>query len=273
MKPYFEQDGITIYHGDCREILPTIGRVDCTVTSPPYNQLGDMPETPTGMWAQTNGGSGFPRIWRSAGYSDSMDEYEYQEWQRETFSAIAWLTNPTGSLFYNHQVRWRDGKCLHPLNWFYPTDWHLRQEIIWDRGGGMMMNARMFVRYDERILWFVRGDRWKWNQESVGHGTIWRIAREQQQQGKEHPVAYPIEIPKRCIAAATDPGDVVLDPFMGSGTTLRAAKDLGRKAIGIELEEKWCEVAAKRMSQSVLPLYEGWADTGWMVKSGYVEEK
>lgn len=116
----------------------------------------------------------------------------------------------------------------------------------------MMFNARMFVRFDERILWFVRGKTWTWNQSEVGRGTIWNIAREQQKQGKKHPVAFPEELPARCIGAASNHGDVVLDPFMGSGTTLRAAKDMGRRAIGIEIEEKYCEIAANRMGQEVL---------------------
>ena len=114
-----------------------------------------------------------------------------------------------------------------------------------------MMNARMFCRFDERILWFVRGS-WKWNQDAVGYGTVWNIARAQQQQGKIHPVGYPQDIPGRCIQASTEPGDLVLDPFMGGGTTLRAAKDLGRRAIGIELEEKYCQLAADRMAQDNL---------------------
>jgi site-specific DNA-methyltransferase (adenine-specific) len=110
------------------------------------------------------------------------------------------------------------------------------------------------------------GGKMRWN--GGGNRAVWthNIARE------EHPTAKPLSLLKELVSLFTDPGETILDPFMGSGTTLRAAKDLGRKAIGIEIEEKWCEVAAKRMSQSVLPLYEGWADTGWMVKSGYVEE-
>ena len=117
----------------------------------------------------------------------------------------------------------------------------------------MMFNARMFCRFDERILWFTKS-KWKWNQPSASHGTVWRIARKQQQQGKLHPVAFPDEIPKRVISATTEENDTVLDPFMGSGTTLRAAKDLGRRAIGIEIEEKYCEIAAERLRQKVLPL-------------------
>lgn len=72
--------------------------------------------------------------------------------------------------------------------------------------------------------------------------------------GKKHPVAFPKELPARCIAAASNHGDVVFDPFMGSGTTLVAAKQLGRRAIGIELEEKYCEIAVQRLAQEVLPL-------------------
>ena len=112
------------------------------------------------------------------------------------------------------------------------------------------MNARMFCRFDERILWFDKGSH-KWNQSAVGLGTVWDINKAQ---NKVHLVAYPKELAARCIAAVTDETSTVLDPFAGSFTTLRAAKDLGRRAIGIEIEERYCEIAAKRMSQEVLPL-------------------
>ena len=253
MIPYYEQDGITIYHGDCREILPGLAGISCVVTSPPYNQLGAIGENPSGLWADRSGGLGFIEAWRHGGYSDDMGEPEYQQWQNALFGAVRNATTSTASLFYNHQLRWRDGQCLHPVDWFTPTGWNLRQEIVWDRAGGMMFNARMFCRFDERILWFVRGDTWTWNQESVGLGTIWRIPRAQ---NKEHPVAFPQEIPARCIAATTTIGDLVLDPFMGGGTTLIAAKNLQRRAIGIEIEERYCEIAARRLDQGVLDLGE-----------------
>jgi site-specific DNA-methyltransferase (adenine-specific) len=256
MTPYYQKDGQTIYLGDCRDILPTLGPVDCVVTSPPYNQLGSrIPKKPSGMWGQSGGGSGFSRAVNLNGYPDDIDEGEYQKLQNEIFGLVK--RSDLASLFYNHQVRWRNGCILHPIKWFSPEGWVLRQEIIWDRGGGMMMNARMFCRFDERILWMT-GDKYIWNQNLVGKGSIWRISREQQQQGKTHPVEFPIEIPTRCIAATSDVGSTVLDPFMGSGTTLRAAKDLGRKAIGIEIHEPYCEIAAKRLEQGVFDFGSEW---------------
>jgi DNA modification methylase len=180
-----------------------------------------------------------------------MDEGDYQAHQNALFSAIKRVCRLDASLFYNHQLRWRDGVCLHPVRWFSPQGWNLRQEIVWARGNGMMLNARMFVRTDERILWFV-GDEWKWNQSAVGVGTVWRVPPMQSQQGKVHPVEYPITLPARCIAATMAKGDLVLDPYMGGGTTLRAAKDAGMRGIGIEREERYCEVAARRMEQESL---------------------
>lgn len=260
--PYYDHDGVTIYHGDCREVVSAIqpGSVSLVVTSPPYNQMTGHTKPPSGMYKDSHAGAGFFRAWAERGYSDDMNEQEYVVWQNTLFADLGAVCRDDASLFYNHQVRWRDGECLHPVQWFTPDGWRMRQEIIWNRGGGMMFNARMFVRFDERILWFVRGDTWKWNQSLVGLSTIWNVARQQQQQqqqGKLHPVAFPVELPARCIAAVTDPGDTVIDPFMGSGTTLVAAKSLGRRAVGIEIEERYCEVAAKRLSQAVMPLDAG----------------
>ena len=253
MKPYFTDSTgrIVIYHGDAADVAPTLANISAVVVSPPYNQLDGVANKPSGLWGKTSGGAGFLRSWVARGYADKMDESEYQAWQNRLFASIGKACNGSASLFYNHQLRWRHGECLHPVQWFHPPGWSLRQEIVWDRRGGMMFNARMFCRFDERILWFTRGT-WKWNQSSVGIGTVWSIAREQSQTGKAHPVSYPIEIPSRCISAATDSDDIVLDPFMGSGTTLRAAKDLGRRAIGIEISERYCEIAAKRLQQEVL---------------------
>jgi site-specific DNA-methyltransferase (adenine-specific) len=239
----------TMYLGDCREIVSTLADIACVVTSPPYNQLESLStRTMTGLWGDKSGGAGFVDAWVENGYADKVPEAEYQEQQRDLFSLIAAACLPDASLFYNHQLRWRDGVCLHPIQWFTPANWSLRSEVIWDRAGGMMFNARMFVRFDERILWFVRGrEGWKWNQEHVGLGTIWRIPRAQ---NKDHPVAYPVELPTRCILATTSPGDIVLDPYSGSASTGVAAVTNGRRYIGIEREEKYFDAACRRIEDA-----------------------
>jgi DNA modification methylase len=241
-----EQIGLaTLYFGDCREIIPQLSNINCVVTSPPYNQLEGLKGGATGLWGDTAGGKGFVDAWIESGYADDVPEEAYQQEQCDLFAALASVCADDASLFYNHQLRWRDGYCLHPIDWFKPENWRLRSEVIWDRGGGMMFNARMFCRFDERILWFVRGKQWKWNQGSVGLGTIWRIAKAQ---NKEHPVAFPIEVPARCIAATTDPGDTVLDPYSGSASTGVAAVRAGRRYIGIERDEKFFELGCQRLA-------------------------
>jgi site-specific DNA-methyltransferase (adenine-specific) len=237
----------TMYLGDCREVVPQLSDIACVVTSPPYNQLEGLNKPATGLWGDKRGGKGFVDSWAANGYADDVPEDEYQEAQRDLFNRISLACRPDASLFYNHQLRWRDGICLHPAIWFQPHQWRLRSEIIWDRGGGMMFNARMFCRFDERILWFVRGKEWKWNQDQVGLGTIWRVPKSQ---NKEHPVAYPTALPLRCILATTDPGDIVLDPYSGSASTGVAAVETGRRYIGIEREPKYFDAACKRIENA-----------------------
>lgn len=255
IKPYYERAGIVIYNADCLDVLPTLeaGSVACTVTSPPYNTLGSrIPEKPSGMHAN----NGWLAKVRRTGYADDMTEDEYTEWQRAIANAIHHVTASGGALFYNHKLRYRDLRLLHPIDLVRSFDgWTLRQELIWDRAGAVAFNARMFAPSDERIYWLVKdGADFVWNQEAASFLTVWRMIPPRGIDG--HPCPYPEELARRCIAAASRPGDVILDPFMGSGTTLRAAMDLGRRAIGIELSEAYCEIAARRLSQEVLPLME-----------------
>lgn len=236
----------TVYLGDSREIVQSLNGVACVVTSPPYNQLGATAK-PSGLWKANSFGNAVTQDWAEKGYFDSLTETEYQIEQNKIFADIAAACNHDASLFYNHQLRWRNGDCLHPAIWFHPENWRMRTEVIWDRGGGMMLNARMFCRYDERILWFVRGKKWKWNQDQVGLGTVWRISVAQ---NKDHPVAFPVEMPLRCIMATTDLGDVVLDPYSGSASTGVAAVTTGRKYIGIERDEKYFDLGCRRLEQA-----------------------
>ncbi len=245
MKPYYEHGGITIYHGDCLEVLWSLDAVvNTTVTSPPYNQKIDGFKP-----------SGMQKNWRwagkiSSGYKDSKDESAYQSWQSHLLAGVFAVTAEAGSCFYNHKLRWRDGVLLHPIDIVRRSPFSLRQEIIWRRDGSPTLNARMFAPCDERIYWLRRGDTHKWNQSQVGHLNVWNL---NSVKSADHPCAYPIEIPTRCIAATTDVGDVVLDPFSGSGTTMVAAMRMGRIGIGIEADEAHCELSARRLSQ-VIPL-------------------
>ncbi len=113
MKPYYEDtaSGIVIYHGDCRDVLPTLGKtVATTVTSPPYNHMDAMNKPPSGTYADSNGGLGFVQRWQERGYLDSAPESEYQFNQMFIFNLVRNATIDGGSLFYNHQLRWRDSR-------------------------------------------------------------------------------------------------------------------------------------------------------------------
>lgn len=262
-EPYYSEAGIQIFLGDCRDVLSGISDgVACTVTSPPYNTLGSrIPSKPTGGFGSQRLGGWVSNV-RRDGYADDMDEPDYILWQTTIAGLIRSVSVPGASFFYNHKQRSRESAVVHPLHITERFDgWNLRQEIVWDRGGAIAFNARMFAPCDERIVWLVRDDAsHKWNQPSAVHLSIWRMAPPVDVSG--HPCPYPIELPQRCIAATTDAGDVVLDPFSGAGTTLVAAKNLGRRAIGIEIEERYCEIAARRLDQGVLDFGVGLVPSG-----------
>jgi DNA modification methylase len=238
--------GATLYLGDCVDVLRDLKKnapgcwsgVQCFVTSPPYNQnLQNF--RPSGMHKETNW---VTRI--SSAYYDTMDEDEYEDWQLEVLDCCHDVASGNASFFYNHKVRWRDKVPLFPLDIVRPSKWAIRQEIIWARDGSVTQNAKMFPPSDERIFWLYKND-WKWNRANTTWMSVWRINSEA---GSDHPVAYPVEIPNRAIACTSDPGDVVLDPFMGSGTTGVACANLGRKFIGIEIERKYFDIACERIA-------------------------
>jgi site-specific DNA-methyltransferase (adenine-specific) len=243
------EDHVCLLLGDCLEILPQLDGVTCVCTSPPYNQLGArMPAKPSGMHAETK----WVDNTRDVGYADDMDEDEYRLFIQRVLVACRRCTTASASMFFNHKCRWRDREMLHPIDLIRGLrGWFLRQEIIWARAGSTTLNARMFAPNDERIFWLVRDTtKWEWNQEAASFLSVWAIAQDRNPNG--HPCPFPAEIPKRCIAATTDATGLVLDPFCGSGTTMVAAKALGRPAIGVDLEERYLEIAAQRLRQSVL---------------------
>lgn len=218
MKPYYEdkESGITIYHGDCREVLPSIGSVDCVVTDPPYgigfkyNQHNDTPDGYAEMMREWIASAtplvrGSWWVWQAMLQADS-----WHKWFPDGFRIFAALK---GFVQFRPQsvqhswdpvIFWGSLTCDEPS--VYRKDFHY--QALAPFGAGR-----------ERI---------------------------------NHPCPRPIEQVRYVLSLATQGDACVLDPFMGSGTTLRAAKDLGLSAIGIEIDERYCEIAANRLAQKVL---------------------
>jgi DNA modification methylase len=121
--------------------------------------------------------------------------------------------------------------------------------VIWARAGGTNFSPTFYVPTHEWVVIIAKPD-WRLSSKGAsGVGDVWYIPQES---GTKHPAPFPVGLPARAIE--TTAGGMVLDPFMGSGTTLVAAKSAGRSSIGIEREERWCEYAATRLSQEVLGL-------------------
>lgn len=150
------------------------------------------------------------------------------------------------SVAYNHKVRYafkRAGGSFHPMLWL--SEFPLWVEIVWDKGGGPALNCSRPVVSDERI--FVLGQPGAWN--NLHMTTVWRVPSAT---GSEHPCPMALGVAQRLIGMFSNGGETILDPYAGSGTTLRAARDLGRLAIGVEKDERFCELTAKRLAQGAL---------------------
>lgn len=248
MKPYYDRNGITLYHGDCLEILPELedGIVDAVVTSPPYNQLGErVGKAGSGM----HKANGFFKTVRSEGYEDDMPEDAYQEWLRNVVRQAIRVS--AGLVWVNHKVRYRDGEAIHPAR-FLPFP--IYSEVIWDRCGAVALNCRRHAPSHEG-LWAFGKPSW-WDDSRNKRLSVWRIPPIREAGANGHPCPFPIELAMECIVSSCPPAGTVLDPFAGSGTTGVACARTNRRFIGIELNERYCEIAAKRIEAAEPALFQ-----------------
>ena len=206
IKPYYGDEAVTIYHGDCREILPSLPKVDLVLTDPPYG-IGEI-------W-QGGKGHGWERADR---LKLERNEWDGQPPDYETLKQCLEAGREA--------VIWGGNYFPLPISrgWF-----------VWNKP------ERGFTLAEAELAW-------------TSKDTVIRVFDcNRSDIGREHPTQKPISLMRWCLERFAG-ASIILDPFMGSGTTLRAAKDLGRKAIGIEISEEYCEIAARRMSQTVMAL-------------------
>jgi site-specific DNA-methyltransferase (adenine-specific) len=250
--PYYEDELVTLYHGDVLDLIPHVGSFDLVFTSPPYN-LGVTAGGGFGHYAddadlKARGGGG---KWNGGalangydGHDDRMPQPEYEAWQREVLSSLWAQLDDDGAIFYNHKPRVQAGNLWLPL--CMNPDLPVRQIITWARAGGMNFAPTHYVPTYEWIIVFAK-EAWRLKSKAAsGVGDVWRVPQET----SVHPCPFPIGLPARAIESAGPRR--VLDPFSGSGTTLRAAKDAGVRAVGIEKSERYCEMTVTRLAQEVL---------------------
>ena len=217
LRPYYERNGITIYHGDCREILPFMGRFDLLMADPPYGIDADNRK----------------RILSREKLAAAKD-YGESQWDKEPVPL--WIMQLARSLCQKQIIFGGNYYDLPPC----------KGPLVWDKE-----NSGDFA--DGEMAWnnlgcALRIKRHRWN------GMI-----RKGQEERFHPTQKPLEVIQWAIMQA---GDVqtILDPWAGSGTTGHAAKNLGKRAVLIEREERYCEIAAARLAQDVLQLHSEGAE-------------
>lgn len=233
MSPYYEDDLVTLYHGDCRDLLASLDQrsVDCVITDPPYSERTHKNATSNKSGERDHALSG------ERGFS-SWTEGDL----RDLLASLGRATRRwvVATLDYHHAVRFDeappDGLRVLRLGVWVKTN--PTPQISGDRPAQGWESIAYMHRADERPTWNGGGR----------HGNF--VSPIALPEG--HPTAKPLPMVAEWVRLFTKPGDLVLDPFVGSGTTLRAAKDEGRRAIGIELDERYCEIAAKRLAQDTL---------------------
>jgi DNA modification methylase len=212
VNPYYQDSAVTIWNADCREIVPTLGRFDLLLTDPPYGISRDTAPHRDGVPA-----------------SDT----EKRKRSRKAYEGDSWDSERPSIDTFDAVLSCSETAVIWGGNYFADILPRSTRWLVWDK-------AQRLNQSDGELAWTTL------NGMALRIFTLNRAAIGVD--GAVHPTQKPLELMRWCIGLA---GDVqtILDPFAGSGTTGRAAKDLGRKCVLIEREERYCEIAAKRMLQ------------------------
>ena len=232
----------TIICGDTLTELQKIptGSIDLVITSPPYNLRNS---TGNGM-KNSKGGK-----WRNAAlingyenYNDNIPHEEYVSWQRACLTEMMRLLTDDGAIFYNHKWRVQGGLIQDRSD--IVLDFPVRQIIIWKRKGGINFNPGYFLPTYE-VIYLIAKKKFRLSPKSNAVGDVWEFTQETK---NNHPAPFPIALIERIISSTT--AKIILDPFMGSGTTALAAKKLGRNYIGIDISKGYCKMAEQRLKNN-----------------------
>jgi site-specific DNA-methyltransferase (adenine-specific) len=235
-----------IIQKDCIEGMKELSSnsIDCIITSPPYNKKGLLGSVNPGnqIWAKFN-------IDYNE-YDDNMPENEYQQWMVEFLDECYRVIKDDGSIFFNHKPRRYKNRCYLPTDFIRNSKVQLYQLIIWDRRNSPNIRNDLLVPCTEHIYWFCKKKPKVFRNaiDSQYRSEVWVIPPERQTQ---HPAPFPSQLVKNCIQLTTSENDLILDPFMGSGTTAIVANQCNRKWIGFEIDEKYVKITEDRLNEGL----------------------
>lgn len=239
MTPYYDDGRCVIYHGDCFDLLHDLTDVDAVITDPPYSSGGamrsDRAQAVTVKYVNSD-----TAAYRPDFAGDNRDQRSFAAWCAMWLNAARRASKP-GAVLASF-IDWRQAPTLSDA--IQAGGWVWRGMAVWEKGYGRPTPGR-FSNAAEYVLWGSNGPMPE--REAYPPG----IFRSPPTPDRDHIAQKPLEV-MRWVCQIVPEGGLVLDPFMGSGTTLRAAADCGLRSIGIEVDERYCEIAARRLGQGVL---------------------
>ncbi len=214
--------------------------VDLVITSPPYNLKNStgngMKDGRGGKWKNAALVNGY------SNYDDNMPHDEYVKWQRESLKEMYRLIKDDGAIFYNHKWRVQGGLLQDRAD--IVSGFPVRQIIIWKRKGGINFNPGYFLPTYE-VIYLIAKPNFKLAPKANAYGDVWEFKQEMK---NGHPAPFPVALIDRIITSTN--AHLILDPFMGSGTTAITAMGNGRDFIGIDISPEYCEMAEKRIEKN-----------------------